>query len=90
MRSGAFDSGAYGVVNDLWMYNRTTTEWSRMSGLSNSSDAGTFTTVGAPASASFKPTARFMSTGAVDASQQVLYLFGGSNAAGTVWFADLW
>jgi hypothetical protein len=73
-------------LNDLWVFNPNTTEWTWVSGSSMADAAGVYGTRGV-ASASNVPSAREAASSWIDASGN-LWLFGGSSNAGGQ--NDLW
>ena len=87
-----YDSyGASGDLNDLWVFNPTTKEWTWISGSNAGDDIGFYGTQGAAAATSF-PGARNGSVSWIDKSGN-LWLFGGigydsTGAAGDL--NDLW
>jgi hypothetical protein len=77
--------------NDLWEFNRTTNEWTWMSGSDTGNASGIYGTLGA-ASANNVPGGRESSVSWIDSSGN-LWLFGGLgyDSTGTVGYLnDLW
>ena len=82
---------ADGNLNDLWMFDSASLEWTWMSGGSTVDQVGTYGTKGVPAPSNV-PGSRFRSLSWVDASGKI-WLFGGHgvDAAGRVGdLNDLW
>jgi hypothetical protein len=73
---GGSSDGIFQVLNDLWMFNPNTGQWTWVSGSSNINDLGTYGMVGVPAPGNV-PGARQDVTGWADANSN-LYLIGGS------------
>lgn len=78
-------STGYGLMNDLWKYNKLTNEWTWMKGSSVAGAAGIYGTPGTGATAN-TPGARTGSKGVFD-NQGNLWLFGGENNG---MLHDLW
>jgi len=85
-------NGSIGYLNDLWMYNQGTNEWTWMSGDTVKNKNGVYGTLGVPDAAN-KPGGRYHSVGTLDASGNLL-LFSGSGYAESGWLPqnlnDLW
>jgi Kelch motif len=75
-------------LNDLWVFNPNTGEWTWVSGSSVADAAGVYGTRGF-ASASDVPGARGAASSWIDASGN-LWLFGGSDDGGSQSYNDLW
>jgi N-acetylneuraminic acid mutarotase len=79
------------LINDLWMYDRTSQKWTWVSGSNTASQSGTYGTKGI-ASSSNIPGARFGAVSWID-SQGRLWLFGGWGFASGIsegLLNDLW
>jgi hypothetical protein len=77
-----FGGSAYGnALNDLWMYNISTNQWTWMNGSNTTNQPGVYGTQGAAAAAN-TPGARIFGNTWTDNSNN-LWLFGGSGLAGT-------
>ncbi len=89
--SGVDSTGAQGYLNDLWVFNPTSKEWTWMSGSNtlgaNSGQSGVYGTLGTPA-ASNVPGGRSGSVGWMDGSGN-LWLFGGYGPDSTTAQGDL-
>ncbi|MCX6185439.1 MAG: beta-propeller fold lactonase family protein, partial [Bacteroidetes bacterium] len=83
--------GATGYLNDLWLYNISSNEWTWMGGSNTSNASGVYGTLGNP-SVSNIPGARFQSVSWVDGSGKI-WIFGGYGYDATNNYAylnDLW
>jgi hypothetical protein len=84
--SGYITASTWGNLNDLWMYNISTSEWVWVSGDNIAGQAGIYGTLGTPAIAN-KPSAR---SGAVSFNDGInLWLFGGLTT-NSGYLNDLW
>ena len=88
---GHDSAGNKGMLNDLWVFDPETREWTWVSGANVYGQTGVYGIVGAPASSNV-PGARKAATSQIDSSGR-LWLFGGSgyDSAGTLSLInDLW
>jgi N-acetylneuraminic acid mutarotase len=91
MFGGAIPDTAVSIVNDLWMFNVTTDQWTWMGGSTSPNVQGVYGTVGISA-ASNAPGSRQLSSCWVDGSGD-LWMFGGygyGSTAGYAYLNDLW
>jgi N-acetylneuraminic acid mutarotase len=76
--SGIDSVGASGYLNDLWMFDPSTQEWTWSGGTNVASQAGVYGTLGVAAAGNI-PGGRVNATASVDSSGNV-WLFGGTGA----------
>jgi N-acetylneuraminic acid mutarotase len=89
--NGYGSTSATGDLNDLWMYNPSTKQWTWESGSDTVDATGVYGTQGTAAGGNF-PGARVTGAPWTDSSGN-LWLFGGGNSdlsSSTVYFNDLW
>ena len=85
------ESGAAGMLNDLWKYDPVTNNWTWVNGDKTINNTGNYGTKGV-AAPSNKPGARYLGASWIDNSGN-LWLFGGNGYASTTTFGsmnDLW
>ncbi|ABF41671.1 Ig-like, group 2 [Candidatus Koribacter versatilis Ellin345] len=83
-------SFADGKLNDLWMFDPTTTQWTWVSGSSGVNDPGVYGTLGVPDAANVPP-ARAAFPGWIDNAGR-FWIFGGMTQSGQsdIYINDLW
>ena len=84
-----FDSaGMSGDLNDLWLFNPSTRQWTWEGGASTVNQPGVYGTLGSPAPANV-PSARDSAGSATDSNGN-FWLFGGQSQNSGYWLNDLW
>jgi hypothetical protein len=77
-----------GCLNDLWMYNISTNEWTWMNGYNGNDASSTYGTMGVAAAAN-APGSR-TAYGSWTDKKGKFWLFGGGDPAGTGSYSDMW
>ncbi len=75
-------------LNDLWKYNISSNQWTWMSGTDFGEQLGVYGTKGVPAASNI-PGSRERAVGWFDATNNVLWMFGGYGVTTTAYIGDL-